>query len=203
MGVAPEARVLSVRVTTAGGAYTKSGLKRGLRVALDAGCDVISCSFTLPRSDRELAELVREAHMKGVVVLAATGNKPSLDADFPHLVPHAVVVGAVDAQGKRMRGKVTEWTDVFSLGEKLDVASPNGSVKPWNGQSSGATALVAGVVALALAPFSGAERVRRGQLVDGALKATATRSNSSDMPSGVLLRLDALAFIQSLGAASL
>lgn len=203
LGIAPEARILSVLVTTSGGAYTISALKRGIRVALDTGSDVISCSLTLPRSDRALTELVREAHLRGVPVIAATGNDPDVDADFPHVVPHSIVVGALDRRAQPMRGRLTEWTDLMTWGETLDVPTRTGTVKPWKGESSGATALVAGVVALALAPVPRGERLRRGQLVEGMLKATAVRSRSGAAPGGTMLKLDAATFIQSLRTAPL
>jgi subtilisin family serine protease len=186
-GIAPESRVLSIRVTS-GSKFSRIRVKQGLRAALDAGCDLISCSFTLPRVDHELKELVREAHLAGIPIIAASGNEPDQQNELAESVPHAVVIGAVDVEGNPMPGRHTIWTDAHCLGDRLDIVDSEGNSSVWSGLSSGAAALVAGVVALALAPLTPARRRMFGIRLDGLLKTTATRRSFPDR-SLTLLRV--------------
>lgn len=188
-GIAPESRILSIQVTSGDERFSPLRVKRALRLAIDEGCDVISCSFTLARIDDELERLVREAHLAGIPVIAAGGNDPEAENDFPERVSHAIVVNALDTENNPLPGRQTIWTDVYCLGDRLDVVDGNGDPFEWPGFSSGATALVAGVVALALAPLTPARRRRAGILAEHLLKTTAARSARGELASGTLLRI--------------
>jgi hypothetical protein len=197
-GIAPECQVLSIRANSVNDRFSPLRVKRGLRFALDRSCDVISCSFTLPRVDEELRELVREAHLAGIPIIAATGNDPDAKDEFPSKVPHATVIGALDAANAPLRGRHTPWTDAFCLGDDLDVVDGDGAAVSWSGLSSGAAAIVSGIVALALAPLSVARRRRAGILVDGLIKTTARAEHSPGFPNNRLLRVDPARFFHAI-----
>jgi subtilisin family serine protease len=186
-GIAPEARILSIQIATESDAISAAAVARGLELALDRECDVISCSFTLRRLGTkagEIAELVRTAHLRGIPVLAAHGNTQGEPAPFPEDVQHAIVVSAHSLRGNPLSVNANQWTDVFSLGERLTVVSSAGALRVWPGKTSGATACVAGIVALGLAAVAKSQRARIGVAVDGLLKASADDGGSlADVPS--------------------
>jgi subtilisin family serine protease len=197
-GVAPEAKILSIQIATNAGAIPARSVSRGLALALALGCDVISCSFTLKnlRDQKDaIAELVRRAHLGGIPLLAAHGNTRSNTAPFPENVQHAIVVSAHGLNGRPLSVNANEWTDVASLGERLTVVNAAGLTRRWAGKTSGATALVAGVVALGLAAVSKSKRERAGMAVEGLLKATATNAHADGVP---FLRINARKFVDAM-----
>ena len=177
-GAAPEAELLSIQIATASNAITASQVVRGLERALAEGCHVISCSFTLQSWADEkdaVATLVRQAHLAGIPVLAAAGNVANQQSRFPEEIQHAIVVSAHDTSGSPMHVRFNEWTDVFCLGDELTVVDGDGSTQTWSGQTSGATALTAGVAALALASVADAKRTKVGIALEALLKNSGTR----------------------------
>lgn len=198
-GVAPEAKLLSIQITTSSGSLSAAEVVRGLELALTLGCDVISCSFTLTKLGSKasaIADLVRNAHVNGIPVLAAHGNASGEPAPFPEQVAHAIAVSAHRANGRPLAVNFNQWTDVFCLGEKLTVVNGTGLTRTWAGKTSGATALTAGVVALALAAVPKSRRVSVGMAVEGLLKATA--SSEAPQPDGSpILRVHPKRFVDA------
>lgn len=187
-GVAPEVDILSVQLE----AITARQVIAGIRLALERNCDVISCSLNLPQLDGtedELRMLIREAHNAGVPVVAAAGNDPtSVDLAFPDRFAHAIVVSAYDADLNLLPVRYGPWTDIASLGDALDVVDGEGRALRWPGLTSGATALVSGALALALAAVQPQRRRRIGPALEGLLQTTAVRTQRAD--GSELLRLN-------------
>jgi subtilisin family serine protease len=175
-GVAPEASILSIQVVGDDGKVPPSAVVKGLTLALERGCDVISCSFVLPRlssSKSSLLDLVRDAHLKGIPVFAPAGNQKGMPAEFPEMVQHAVVVSATTADDSAMDVNANQWTDIYAPGEGLDVVGGDAIPARWDGQTSGATALMSGVAALMLASIPAAARPAIGQAFEGLIKLTS------------------------------
>lgn len=176
-GAAPEAEVLSIQIATSADAITAAQVARGLERALAEGCDVISCSFTLQSwagKKDAIAGLVRDAHLAGVPVLASAGNVRGQSALFPEETQNAIVVSAHGKGGSALQVNYNDWTDVFCLGDKLTVVNGAGLKRLWPGKTSGATALTAGLAALALAAVPKAKRSKVGLALDSLLKNSAT-----------------------------
>jgi subtilisin family serine protease len=167
-GIAPEAELLSIQcVSSVDGQPRLGPVKQAFEHALAQQVDIISCSFVLPRIDDPLRALLRDAHLAGCPVVVAAGNEPAARADFPEKLPDALVVSAIDRRDRPIRGKHTRWTDLWALGDGLDVCTRSGGRRRWLGRSSGAAAIVAGVLALAWSPLSRAERIAAaGSVVD-------------------------------------
>lgn len=192
-GAAPEAEVLAIQIATSADAIRAAEVVRGFERALTEGCDVISCSFTLHSwagKKDAIANLVRQAHLAGIPVFASAGNVPSEPSLFPEEIQHAVVVSAHTTRNSAMAVRFNAWTDIFCLGDRLTVVNGSGLKRQWVGaKTSGATALVAGVSALALAAVSRTKRPKVGAALEGLLKATASRI---PLPGGETgLRVDA------------
>jgi subtilisin family serine protease len=177
-GAAPEATLVSIQLSTDANAITAAQVVRGLERALDEGCHIISCSFTLQRWGTQkdsVAALVRQAHLAGIPVLAAAGNVAHQPSLFPEEIQHAIVVSAHDASVAPMPVRFNQWTDVFCLGDELSIVDSDGANQTWSGLTSGATALTAGVAALALASVPEAKRTKVGIAMEALLKNSGIR----------------------------
>ncbi|MEV0623601.1 S8 family serine peptidase [Nonomuraea sp. NPDC050404] len=162
LGVAPEARVLSVRVTLENGdprrGKQRSGwrdaLAKGIRYAADQGADVISMSLGGGSGAWEGSaseeEAVQYAISKGAVLVASSGNDGTAGnrKNFPAAYPGVIAVGAVD---KKMKvadfSNKQDYVSVVAPGTEVVTADGDASYMVGDGTSS-AAAMVAGIAAL-------------------------------------------------------
>ncbi|MFC4013161.1 S8 family serine peptidase [Nonomuraea purpurea] len=162
VGVAPQAKVLSVRVTLENGdprrEQRRSGgrdaLARGIRYAADHGADVISMSLGGGSGSWEGSaseeEAVQYAVGKGIVLVASSGNDGAAanKKNFPAAYPGVIAVGAVD-QRLQVAGfsNRQDYLSVVAPGTEIVTADGGDSYVVGDGTSS-AAAMVAGVAAL-------------------------------------------------------
>nr|QLK01165.1 type VII secretion-associated serine protease mycosin [Micromonospora carbonacea] len=156
-GIAPAARILPVRVLPDARRTSDEGLPAqiglAIRWAVDQGADVVNLSLvTLPRP--ELAAAVEYALSKGVVVVAAAGNRQEQQQNlpaYPAAYPGVIAVAGVDAKGGHVGTSVSgDYVDVAAPG--LDILGPaprgQGYLAEPQGGTSFAAAYVSGVAAL-------------------------------------------------------
>lgn len=104
--VAPEARLMPIRVLNEGGGGTMADVDRGIRWAVDNGADVINLSLerAVPVAGQLLSgsldAAVRYAWERGVVVVAAAGNSGTPFTDYAASTP-VLLVGATDARDRQ------------------------------------------------------------------------------------------------------
>ena len=188
-GIAPEAKIESYRVTLGAGQVWPDHVAEAISLAASSGCDVINCSFVLPHASEELRDAVGDALGRGIVIVAASGNEKVKASAFPEELPGLVCVGATrKGAGKTQRPaaelRITKQTDVFAPGFRLRVPRTNTGCGDWDGETSGATAIVAGVVAVLLAAVPIAKRRTVGLAMEGLLKATADSLALPSAPGG-------------------
>jgi serine protease len=118
-GVAPDARIMPVRVLEPDLSGTARRIARGLRFAADHGADVANLSIAGPAPSRVLREAVEYARAKGVTIVAAAGNDGRASVSWPAAYPGVIAVGAVDRAGKR--------AGYSNYGDALDLVAPGGS----------------------------------------------------------------------------
>ena len=103
-GIAPRAKIMPVRVLDEDGKGTSDVVAEGIRWATREGATVINLSLAdvpgqrrspidLITTDVELA--IRQAAMRGIVVVAAAGNEGNNDTPYADDLP-ALIVGATD-----------------------------------------------------------------------------------------------------------
>ncbi|HSD91986.1 MAG TPA: S8 family peptidase [Methyloceanibacter sp.] len=151
-GVAPEAKLLSVRAFSGGKAKsaqsTSLQLLKGIDWAYDAGAKIMNMSFTGP-IDPLLERMIKAAAEKGVILIAAAGNDgPKAPPVYPAAYPDVIAVTATDEKDK-LYGKANRGDYVFIAAPGVDIVAPG--LKGSYGISSGtsmAAAHVSGVVAL-------------------------------------------------------
>ncbi len=163
IGVAPQARILSVRVILDDGepgfgvfnsnASYYDTVASGIRYAVRHGVGVINMSLGTTVPTRDMRQAIAYAISRGVVVVAAAGNDGSSRIRFtPYSYPASftgvIAVAAVNSGGKRAYFSDRNASVVVSApGVNVTGAGPGGSYLTGSGTSP-ASALVAGIAAL-------------------------------------------------------
>ncbi|AWS46660.1 S8 family serine peptidase [Streptosporangium sp. 'caverna'] len=171
IGVAPKAKVLSVRViledeepgfrkfNTA--ARYENVVARGIRYAVDRGADVINMSISKELATKEERAAIRYAISKGVVLVAAAGNEGAKKTgstgfapySYPAAFPGVVSVAAADG-GLRRASFSNRNPSVLVAAPGVDILGAGPGDEYWVGRgTSQATALVSGIAALIKAKY--------------------------------------------------
>lgn len=153
LGVAPAAQILAVRAFSGNGRAedgTTFAIMKGLDWAVLRGARVINMSFSGPQ-DPGIARGVAAAHDKGLVLVAAAGNKGANSPPlFPAANPHVIAVTSTDRNDQlpafANRGA---YVAVAAPGVDLTLLAPNDQLQRLSGTSFSA-AYVTGIVALML-----------------------------------------------------
>ena len=149
VGVAPEAKILPVRVLDKDGAGYASDVAEGIIYAVDHGALVINLSLggPIPSSAQEAA--IEYAVQKGVTVLAAAGNSgPGAAPEYPAALPGVIAVAATTPEDQA--------ASFSTRGAYVDIAAPGtmilsslpGDDYAYESGTSMATPFAAGVAAL-------------------------------------------------------
>ncbi|MFF7182414.1 type VII secretion-associated serine protease mycosin [Streptomyces sp. NPDC008121] len=162
LGVAPQARILPVRVILEGTDKARdkarksrgTALAEGIRWAVDHGADVINLSLgddsesAHPDAGEDAA--VQYALAKGVSVVASAGNggEKGDHISFPAAYPGVIAVTAVDRYGTHASFSTSRWyATVSAPGVDIVMADPDRRYyQGWG--TSAAAAFVSGAVAL-------------------------------------------------------
>jgi type VII secretion-associated serine protease mycosin len=154
IGAAPAATILPISIGFGEGSTTSDDqIAQAVRYAVDAGADVINMSLT--RNTLEWPTSWDDAFLYAmdhdVVIVAAAGNRGSgtTQVGAPATMPGVLTVAGVDAKGAASFDASAQGITigVAAPSEDLVGAVPGGGHVIWNG-TSGATPLVAGIVAL-------------------------------------------------------
>ncbi|MET7365007.1 type VII secretion-associated serine protease mycosin [Streptomyces sp. NPDC005566] len=169
LGVAPEVRILPVRVILESNDASRAkarqsrgtALADGIRWATDHGADVINLSLgddsksAHPEPGEDAA--VQYALSKGVSVVASAGNsgEKGNGVSYPAAYPGVIAVAAVDKYGTHAAFSTSRWyATVSAPGVDIVVANPDRHYYiEWG--TSAASAFVSGAVALVRAAHPG------------------------------------------------
>ncbi|MFF3614065.1 type VII secretion-associated serine protease mycosin [Streptomyces sp. NPDC002580] len=189
MGIAPQAKVLPVRVILEDKDPARSkarntrgnALAEGIRWATDHGADVINLSLgddsksahPEPAED----EAVQYALRKGAVVVASAGNggEKGDHISYPAAYPGVIAATAVDRYGTRASFSTRRWyATVSAPGVDVVIADPDDRYyEGWG--TSAASAFVSGAVALIRAAHPDLSPAQIKQLLE---------DTARDVPSG-------------------
>ncbi|NUL10561.1 type VII secretion-associated serine protease mycosin [Streptomyces lunaelactis] len=169
LGIAPEAKILPVRVILEGTDKARekarntrgTALAQGIRWAADQGADVINLSLgddsesAHPEAGEDAA--VQYALAKGSVVVASAGNggEKGDHISYPAAYPGVIAVTAVDRNGTHAAFSPRRWyATVSAPGVDIVIADPDRNYyQGWG--TSAASAFVSGAVALVRAAHPG------------------------------------------------
>lgn len=164
-GIAPQARILAIRVLDADNHGTPEGVTAGIDAAIRAGADVVNMSLNWSETHIALAPVtaaMQRAVDAGIAVVVAAGNDARDHCEEPVLPKRALCVGAVDGD--------LRLAAFSSHGDNLGIVAPGDDVvSTWRGGdylslsgTSQAAAVASGVAALlAEAGLRGMEIVER------------------------------------------
>jgi type VII secretion-associated serine protease mycosin len=182
-GVAPNAKLLPIKVLDQAGQGDARDVAAGVRYAADNGAKVINLSLGGATESSSLTQAITYANDKGALVVAAAGNGGANDKPkWPASLDLTLAVTAVDQSNGA--------TSFDQRGEYIDIAAPGtgivSTVKGDYGSSSG-TSMAAGFVAGAAALLFAAEpRVTNTQVRDILLRtATDIGEPGRDLTFGV------------------
>lgn len=198
-GVAPDAKIMPIKVLGDDGSGNTSSVITGVRYAIAHGADVINLSMNGPERSQALEETLSAAKAAGIVVIASAGNDGgNRDAtpSYPASTPGGQVL-AVAAQSQD--GGLATFS---GYGRSVALAAPGedvlstakGGTYATSSGTSVATAQVSGAAALLVAarPAATPDQIRDA-LVGGArhmkLDAQMTGSGGSLDASRAMTRL--------------
>ena len=203
MGAAPAAEILAVRAfsgTDGSGDGTTFAIMSGLSWAVSHGARIVNMSFAGPQ-DPGITRSLAAAHEKGVVLVAASGNKGAKSPPlYPAADPDVIAVTATDASDQvpafANRGR---YVAVAAPGVDLMLLAPSGSLQFSSGTSFSA-AYVTGTAALLLErrPDLGPDALR--QVLTGTAHHLGPKGNVADDQAGAGL-VDAYQAVVSLAPA--
>lgn len=151
VGVAPDAKVMPVKVLDKYGNGNLVNVAKGIRWATDNGANLICMSLGSPNPVQEVRKAIQYAHSKGVICFVAAGNSGATKKVFyPADYPETIAIGSIDENFDR--------SSFSNTGENLDFMAPGGRVfstipDNWYAVLSGtsmATPFAVGVAALLL-----------------------------------------------------
>jgi Subtilase family len=152
MGIAPEAKILAIQAFSGTTRQTPEATTKQILAGLDwavrKGARVINMSFAGPY-DPMLALAMKNAHAKGVVLIAASGNLgPKSPPLYPAADPNVIAVTAVDENDRLFAQAVRgPHVAVAAPGVDVMVPAPEETYQLTTGTSV-AAAHVSGVAAL-------------------------------------------------------
>ncbi|WP_406348061.1 S8 family serine peptidase [Streptomyces sp. NBC_00144] len=153
-GVAPDARILAVRVTGADGSATADKVAAGIRAAVAGGARVVDVPLALNRGSASLTSAVRDAVRHDALVVApaygpSNSSGEAAPAAYPAALPGVLAVAALTpGGGPDQRAAPATTPGIAAPGTSLMSIGPGGSGHFSGSGADLATGFVAGTAAL-------------------------------------------------------
>jgi len=145
--IAPECRLMNVKVADDTGRCKPSVVARGIIWAVDQGAKVINISLSMSAS-ANLKEAVNYAWSQGAILIAAAGNKGGSEPSYPAYYANCLAVaGTNENDSLALLSSYGDWVDVAAPGFNIYSELPQNQYGYKSGTSS-AVAHVSGVAAL-------------------------------------------------------
>ncbi len=120
-GIAPEARLMPIKVLSIGGNGTVADIAEGIRYAADHGAHVINLTMVGNGNSIFLQKAIDYAHRKGALLVAPAGNSSRTAAAYPARYRHVLGVAALDRQGHK--------APYSNGGAGVDLSAPGGWIE--------------------------------------------------------------------------
>ena len=186
LGVAPKAKILPIAITSPStGIIPPRSIGVGIDWAVANGADIINVSMT-GSSDPALEQAVKNAYRRGVIVVAAVGNRQDVLIGQPALSEWTIAVTSSGRElGVSPESIRAEQTHIAAPGEDITQAAVGGGYCSVNGASS-ATALVSGAFALLKARYPDEDQGKLFQRMVGTAYDAGPPGKDLDFGWGIL-----------------
>ena len=147
-GVAPEAKILPVKVFDSSGDGDVQSVQSGIRWATDNGAKIINLSMGSSTLDVPLQEAIKYAQVKDCLIVAAVGNHSDIEEPnilYPASFPAVIAVGALTKDNKI--------APFSNIGYNLDLVAPGTQILTDNVGISGENKLIFNDGTSMAAPF--------------------------------------------------
>lgn len=138
----PSIEILDIPVLDEGGIGKIEDLVAAIEIAADQSAHLIVMSLGVEVNDPALEASVRRALSQGIVIVAAAGNGIGNFQRYPASYDGVISVGALNAEGHRLRFTNEADVNLLAPGEKLSGAASDGQADTYTGTSP-ATAFAA------------------------------------------------------------
>jgi subtilisin len=185
--LAPEAKIMPIRVLNGDGHGSLIDAVRGIRYAVANGAHVLNLSLGCTIRSSILDEAVREAQQAGCIIIAAAGNSGTTTVQYPAASPNVLSVAALDRGN--VRASFSNYGGFVSLaapGVAIRSTYVGGGYASWSGTSF-ATPFVSATAALTRSahPDWTPDQVRR-QVWQTATNVNSTTGGLTGLGKGVL-----------------
>jgi thermitase len=145
--IAPECRLMNVKVADDAGRCEPSVVTRGIIWAVDQGAQVISVSLSM-KAWTDLEEAVNYAWSQGAILIAAAGNKGGSEPSYPAYYANCLAVAGTNQNDSlALLSSYGDWVDVAAPGFNIYSELPQNQYGYKTGTSA-AGAHVSGIAAL-------------------------------------------------------
>jgi len=144
--------IIPIKVLDAEGQGQSDIVAKGIEYAVDQGAQIINLSLGQPGEDVDIANAVRYANEKGVLVVAASGNdNQNCDNYTPAGLENVYTVGAINPLKTKARfSNYGNSVEAAAPGVKILSTVPGNEYEAWDGTSMAAP-VVSGTAAIMLA----------------------------------------------------
>jgi major intracellular serine protease len=207
VGVAPEAKLLIIKVLDKKGSGQYEWIINGINYAIEQKADIISMSLGGPVDVPEMHEAIQTAVQHNILVVCAAGNEgdgnDSTDEfAYPGSYNEVISVGAVDLNRNSSRfSNSNNEVDLVAPGEKILSTYLNGTYATLSGTSM-ATPHVSGAMALikVLDNSSFERNLTEPELYAQLIKRTVPLGNSPKLEGNGLIFLTVPEYLSELFA---
>ena len=121
VGVAPEAKVIPIKVLDKNGDGHLTTVAQGIYLAIERKADIIAMSLGAPVPVNIVRDAIQAAADKGIPTFVAAGNAGNTkEVFFPAAYPETIAIGSIDENFKRSKFSNT--------GRNLDFMAPGGRI---------------------------------------------------------------------------
>jgi thermitase len=153
VAIAPECRLINVKVADDRGRCEPSVVARGIIWAVDHGAEIINVSLAMEAST-DLEEAVSYAWSQGAIIIAAAGNKGLTEPSYPAYYANCLAVAGTNQNDSlALLSSYGDWVDVAAPGFNIYSELPHNQY----GYKTGTSAAGAHVSGIAVLVFSVAE----------------------------------------------
>jgi len=179
-GIAPECELLIAKTDP----EITDSIVKALQWANEKNVDVISISFECQMDSKIEIEL-QKCFNNNIAIISSAGNSGELDIiinNFPASSPYCFSIGCFGKNYKRMAcSNISNYLKLLAPGEKILTAALENKKEEINGDTSIATAITSGVVALFLASERYKSRQVYGkEIIEILCKNADKRNNGND-----------------------